>query len=337
MYNGSYMRAYKILPVTIKVKDFNLSKEALKRLEWIDWYFAHGKNARLTIRHFGISPDTFYHWKRIFNPYNLKTLEEVKRGPKFNFRTETTPKEIIDLVKRIRKDDLEKSKYEIKAELKDEYGISLGTTKIQQIINSDRSLLNTQYRRRLRKHRNMSIARIKAHKELRDKAPGVMVQMDTKYLYILKRKFFLYVAIDTKSRMGFFEVYTTCSSTSAADFIAKCKEYFPFTIQGVQTDNGPEYLKLFHEFTTLNSITHYFTDPYCPKQNGRAERVIQTSEYEFFNHQEYLLPNLKDIREACKLWTNKYNYQRYHQALNYQKPGIYVKSYLQLQKGEVYG
>ena len=43
------MRAFKILPVEIKVKDFNLSKKALKRLEWMDWYFAHGKNARLTV------------------------------------------------------------------------------------------------------------------------------------------------------------------------------------------------------------------------------------------------------------------------------------------------
>lgn len=63
------MRAYKILPVEIKVRDFKLSKKALKRLEWVDWYFNHGENARLTCRHFGISPDTFYLWKRKFNPF----------------------------------------------------------------------------------------------------------------------------------------------------------------------------------------------------------------------------------------------------------------------------
>jgi len=336
MYNGSYMRAFKILPVEIKVKDFRLSRKAIKRLEWMDYYFAHGKNARLTCRHFGISPDTFYHWLKRFNKYNLKTLEEDKRGPKVNFRKETTPRWVIDRVKELRCADLEKSKYEIQAELLEE-GIKLGTTKIQEIINSDPALLNTQYRKRTRKHKNMSIARIKAHRELKDKAPGVLVQMDTKYLYILNKRFFLYVAIDTKSRMGFFEVYTTCSSTSASEFINKAKAYFPFPIQAVQTDNGPEYLRYFHQFTQINNITHYFTYPDCPKMNGRAERAIQTAEYEFFNHQEYLLPNLKDLREACKVWTYKYNYLRYHQALNYQKPGIYVKNYQYLQKGEVYG
>lgn len=161
--------------------------------------------------------------------------------------------------------------------------------------------------------------------------------MDTKYLYILGKKFFLYVAVDCKSRFGFFEVYTTCSSTSARDFLEKVKKYFPFPLKAVQTDNGSEYLKYFHEFTQTNNMTHYFTDPRCPKQNGRAERIIQTSEYEFFNHQEYLLPNLRELREACQQWTYKYNYQRYHQALGYQRPVNYVINYMLKQKEEVYG
>jgi transposase len=40
-----------------------LSKAAKHRLRIMEWYEAHGKNARLTCRHFGISPDTFYRWK----------------------------------------------------------------------------------------------------------------------------------------------------------------------------------------------------------------------------------------------------------------------------------
>ena len=37
-----------------------LSKQARQRLSVMDWHEAHGRNARLTCRHFGISPDTFY-------------------------------------------------------------------------------------------------------------------------------------------------------------------------------------------------------------------------------------------------------------------------------------
>ncbi|MDO8638726.1 MAG: helix-turn-helix domain-containing protein, partial [Candidatus Daviesbacteria bacterium] len=68
------MRAYKILPVEIKVRDFNLSKGALIRLTWMDWYFSHGKNAEAACRHFSISKSVFYRWKNRFDKYNLTTL-----------------------------------------------------------------------------------------------------------------------------------------------------------------------------------------------------------------------------------------------------------------------
>ncbi len=39
-------------------------------------------NARLTCRYFGISPKTFYRWKRRFDPYDLTTLKEESRRPR---------------------------------------------------------------------------------------------------------------------------------------------------------------------------------------------------------------------------------------------------------------
>jgi hypothetical protein len=40
-----------------------LSREGQKRLQWFDYYQAHGRNATLTCRYFGISRQTFYLWK----------------------------------------------------------------------------------------------------------------------------------------------------------------------------------------------------------------------------------------------------------------------------------
>lgn len=57
----------------------NLSRSAKTRLRWME-HFAKFRSARLTCRHFGLSPDTFYLWKRRFNPKDLTTLED-------NFRT----------------------------------------------------------------------------------------------------------------------------------------------------------------------------------------------------------------------------------------------------------
>ena len=330
------MRAYKILPVEMKVKDFKLSKQALKRLEWMDWYLRHGKNARLTCRHFGISPDTFYLWKRKFNPLSLTTLEfNTKLCTPHHLREMTTPTWILKKIYDIRKDDLEKSKYEIQAELLRE-DIKISCKVIQKVINRHLELKNTQHRATLKKHRNFSIARIKAAYELKDKDLGSLVQIDTKYLYVLGRRFYLFVAIDCKSRYAFIWAYGSCNSTNAADFLTKVMDYFPFPIKAINTDNGPEYLLNFHKLTEELNIPHYFNTPHTPTMNSRAERLIQTAEYEFFNYQYDLLSNLKDINSRCLLFNDKYNNRRFHHSLHYQTPSEFVYNYQQTQKGDVY-
>lgn len=330
------MRAYKILPVEINIRDFKLSKNALKRLEWMDWYFAHGKNARATCRHFGISPDTFYLWKRKFNPYNLISLEfNTKLRTPHRLREMTTPTWILKKIYDIRLEDVEKSKYEIHEELKRE-GIKVCHDTIQKVINRHLELRNIQHKATLRKHRNYSIARIRASKELKEKDLGSLVQIDTKYLYILGRRFYLYVAVDCKSRMGFIWAYKSCNSTNSAYFLTKVIDYFPFPILAINTDNGPEYLLNFHKQCEELGIIHYFSHPYTPKMNSRAERLIQTAEYEFFNYQDDLLPNLKEINLRCEMFNDKYNNKRFHAAIHYKTPSEYVYNYQQTQKGEVY-
>jgi len=317
----------------------SLTPEAQRRLAWFDFYAGHHGNARLTCRHFGISPDTFYLWKGRFNPKYLKTLEDDKRTrrPK-RLRTMTTPPEVIQQVIGIRRSDLEKSKYEIAEEL-ERQGVTLGTSTIQKIVNRHPELSNSQHLRRIKNHRKKSIARIKAAVELKNKYPGSLVQVDTKHLYILGKRFYLFCAIDSSSRYGYVSVFETGSSESARRFLQELKAYFPFRITGVQTDNGSEYLLSFHQGCQDLDIQHYFTDPYCPKQNGRVERFIKTATYEFFNHQEDLLPVRDLIQERCWRFNFKYNYQRFHQALKYRTPKEHLETieYTLVSKKRVYG
>lgn len=326
------MRAYKILPVPV-IKTASLSKDALRRLTWIDWYFTHRKNAEGTCRHFGISKSVFYRWKNRFNPKNLRILEfDTKtRRPK-RVRTMTTSPFIQKRIYDIRLKDPEKSKYEIQEELKRE-GISVGQTAIQKVINRHKELQNTQHKNAVNKHRNYKIARIKAAKELREKSLGSLVQVDTKYFYVLNKKFYLFTAIDCKSRYGFIYCYRTISSASGKDFIKKVKEYFPFSIRAINTDNGSEYLLEFHKEVEQWNIPHYFTDPNCPKQNGRVERLHQTAEYEYFNYQDDLLDDIEMINQKCMDFNTKYNTKRFHRSLGYKTPKEYVMMYYQM-KGE---
>src|SRR5512135_410151 len=80
-----------------------LSKEALTRLGWLDWYYSHGNNARLTCRHFGISPQTFYRWFRRFDPEHLESLEEHSRRPRHT-RQPTSPADLVEAVRALREE-----------------------------------------------------------------------------------------------------------------------------------------------------------------------------------------------------------------------------------------
>ncbi len=51
------------------------------------------------------------------------------------------------------------------------------------------------------------------------------------------------------------------------------------------------------------------------------------AEYEFFNHQTDLLPNLKEINQRCEMFNDKYNNRRFHQAIHYKTPSEYVYNY----------
>ena len=324
------MRAFKLFP-SIQVTASKLSREALKRLAWFDYYYSHGENASLTCRYFGISRDTFYLWKRRFNKRYLPSLEfDTKtRRPK-KIREMTTPQWIQKRIYEIRKADLEKSKYEIQAELREE-GVIIGRKCIEKVIKRNVELHNTQHVKRIRRRHRM-IQRVKATRELREKALGSLVQIDTKYFSILGDRYYIFSAIDCKSRFGFIYPYTTISSASGKDFLLRVRNYFPFPIYAINTDNGSEYLLNFHKEVEAWGIPHYFTDPHCPKQNGRVERLHQTAEYEYFNYRD-ILPSIELLREECLHFNEKYNYRRYHRSLGYLTPAKYVIMLQQKQKG----
>ncbi len=80
-----------------------LSKKARQRLKWFDDYNSRGYNARLTCRYFGISPQTFYRWKRRYNPRHLQSLEDRSHRPQ-HVRQPTYSVELVEAVLRIREE-----------------------------------------------------------------------------------------------------------------------------------------------------------------------------------------------------------------------------------------
>jgi len=77
-----------------------LSKKARQRLKWFDYYNSRGHNARLTCRHFDISPQTFYRWKRRYNAKHPAALEDCSHRPK-HLRQPTYSVGLVEAVLRL--------------------------------------------------------------------------------------------------------------------------------------------------------------------------------------------------------------------------------------------
>ena len=66
------------------------------------FYYFHGRNAARTCRRFGISPQTFYRWKRRFDRHDLSTLEEHSHRQR-SVRQPTWTPELAERVLSLRK------------------------------------------------------------------------------------------------------------------------------------------------------------------------------------------------------------------------------------------
>src|SRR5260370_19538732 len=81
-----------------------VSRAAQARLQWMLFYFFNARNAARTCRHFGISRQTFYRWKRRFDRHELSTLEGHSHRPR-RLRPTTSGPAVAERVLALRKQD----------------------------------------------------------------------------------------------------------------------------------------------------------------------------------------------------------------------------------------
>jgi len=87
----------------------------------------------------------------------------------------------------------------------------------------------------------------------------------------------------------YYQVYENKTANNAVDFLRQCKEFYPFYISHILTDNGFEFTDRFakgrktpggnHKFDKAcqkEGIEHRLTAPANPQTNGMVERVNKT-------------------------------------------------------------
>lgn len=159
----------------------------------------------------------------------------------------------------------------------------------------------------------------KVKKQRRTTKQGI--EIDTVVRHIDGRKRYILTAIDIQRRVSYACAYTSHSSATARDFLKQLIRQIPFDIVEIQTDNGSEFAKHFHEACVALNITHYHTYPRCPKMNAHIERFNRTISEEFLiYHRALLRDNLTDFNVTLTKWLYWYNEKRPHESLGFLAP-----------------
>lgn len=119
-----------MLRCTAKLK---LSREAVLKLRWIEYFLTHGESISLTSRHFGIARSTFVRWACRFDSRNPYMLEEKSRCPN-TVRQPETSDEVIAFIEAYRRREHSISKELIQEKLLNERGIGLSTASVGRVI-----------------------------------------------------------------------------------------------------------------------------------------------------------------------------------------------------------
>lgn len=304
-----------------------LSVEARRRLKWMDYYDQQGQNARRTCRHFDISPQTFYRWRRRYSRHDLTTLEERSRAPRRR-RQPTWPPALATAVRRLRQEYPRWGKDKLVVLLRRE-GRAVSTSMVGRILTRLRQQGQlVEPRRRPVSARKARAARPYAVRKPRDYAitrPGDLIEVDTLDVRplpgVLLKQF---TARDLVSRWDVVEIFSRATATTAAVFLEALAARMPFPVRAIQVDGGSEFAAGFEGACQQRGIRLFVLPPRSPKLNGHVERAQRTHTEEFYEVTE-LDWTVEAISRPLRRWERIYNTIRPHQALGYRTPRQFLE------------
>jgi transposase InsO family protein len=148
--------------------------------------------------------------------------------------------------------------------------------------------------------------------------PGDRVQIDnckiTKGLY-------QFTAIDDCTRLRVLRLYDGRTAKNATSFVEEIRTAFPFPIQRIQTDRGPEFIAdEFQKVLREKQIKFRPIRARSPHLNGKVERSQQTDRLEFWATIDKSERSLVASASALASWERHYNEGRSHSSLSGKTP-----------------
>lgn len=155
--------------------------------------------------------------------------------------------------------------------------------------------------------------------------PGAMLEADTVHFMLPDgSRLYVYTIIDLFSRWAYAEVVTKISGAASFKFVANAKKCAPFRFSLVQTDNGPEFQKMFKYRIAKLEIVHRHSRVRKSNDQAHIERFNRTIQEECLDRTTH---TIRDFRKALKEYLPYYNTERIHMGINYKTPEEVLRSY----------
>jgi transposase InsO family protein len=262
-----------------------------------------------TCRHFGISRQAFYKWKRRFDEFGAAGLHDRPRAPHRSPRA-TSPAVVSKIVY-----------------LRQTY--HFGPGKIADYLKRFHhvAVARSTVHRILARHGMQRLPANQKHRPHRERwqryekpQPGHRLQLDVKFLERIpgtRKRLYQFTAIDDCTRIRVLKIYDACTQRIAIRFIDEVRHRLPFRVQVVQTDNGAEFQSQFHWHLEGLDIRHVYIKPRSPHLNGKVERSHRVDDQEFYQllDQGGISDDIHLFNEKLREWEDYYNYHRPHGAL----------------------
>lgn len=292
--------------------------ELARRMAWrfkvIQQAGERSRNIARTCRHFGISRQAFYRWKRRFDAHGAAGLSDRPSTPRRS--PNATAREVVSKILYLRQ-TYHFGPGKIADYLKRFHQQSLAVSSVHRILV--RHGLNRLPRNQ--KHRPHA----KRWQRYEKPQPGHRLQVDVKFLERIpgtQKRLYQFTAIDDCTRLRVLKIYDACNQGMAIRFIDEVLRRLPFRVLVVQTDNGAEFQSRFHWHLADLDIRHAYIRPRTPHLNGKVERSHRVDDQEFYQllDKDGISDDIHLFNEKLREWENYYNYHRPHGALDGQTP-----------------
>jgi transposase InsO family protein len=301
---------------------YMISEKAKERVKILAFWEKYGDEA--TREAFNVSRRTLFRWQSALHVAQgkLEGLNPGRTAPKKR-RSRTINRAVTTRIITLRTEHPRLGKEKLHALLAQE-GYTGSVSTIGRILTDLKTSGQVPVRTPLSFYAKGGIHREKRriyHKKLRRPQSVRVLELDTIVRFIDGTKRYILTAVDTETRTAFASAYTNHGSQSAADFLRRCIQVLPDCPTHIQTDNGSEFAKYFHETAQQLSLTHYHTYPRTPKMNAHVERFNRTLSEEFLIYQRALLrDDVSSFNQHLIDWLLWYNGERPHHALGLQSP-----------------